>query len=213
MVWIGRDGRRPLLPDGERRQEPADHVGRHDVAVDLARGIPARQGADRRDDREQHLHRGEIALSRAQHQIEQAVDHLLAAGARVVVLVEALGAGPQSPVERLRLGHGGDDGDGGHAVDCVRLQVDAALLQCPLQSAGGGPCVAGEHLAARLRGQLWRCHHPAGGPAQQLGLHLGADPVIGDGRDLLQHRPQVSGMQRPGLESGKRAGQPVHQGQ
>src|SRR3712207_8471586 len=52
-------------------------------------GIAAGEGGHRGDDREQHLDGREVGLTRAQHQVEQAVDHLLAVGAGVAVPVRS----------------------------------------------------------------------------------------------------------------------------
>src|ERR1700710_677148 len=42
--------------------------------------------------------------------------------------------------------------------------------------------------------------HPAGGEGERGGLDLGAQLVVRDGRDLVEHRPQVTDVQNARLQ-------------
>jgi hypothetical protein len=204
---------------GQGGEQLADQLGGHRLAVDLARGVAAEQGADRGHHGEQHLHRRQRGLPGPQHQVQQAVDHLLPAAALIGRIAgQGVGVGGQRPVQRPGLGQRADHADRGHPLGPFRAQIHPALAQRPRQPAGGLPGVAGGDEPAGLVAQLRRGAHrapvgPAGDPGQQLGLHRRAQRVVGDRRDLVQQMPQVPGVQQPGLQPGQRARQPVHQGQ
>jgi hypothetical protein len=84
----------------QRAGEGADGLGWHDLPGDLAGVVTAEQGADRGDDGQLRLHRGEPVIARPQHQVDEAVGHALLPGAGVAGCVGCVGVLPQRVLHR-----------------------------------------------------------------------------------------------------------------
>jgi len=183
---------------GEGAGELAGHLGGDRLAVDLTELIPAQGGVHRGDDGEQRLHRRQLTLAGAEHEVHQAVHQLLPAATPVAELgLQRVDMGRQGSVERLRLRRGAHHGHHRQAQRAVLLERDPAPLQRLRQVPRGVPGVQlGHHPAHPVPECRWGGDPVAGPhPVQQLGLHPSPRPVVGDGGDALPQAPQVPPVQ------------------